>query len=121
MDPDRVHEANFTSSESLLEEKCTGVSEKGSNIGADSEGVSAGGFVVVIVERGNRLGRNAEHVAGVFGVSEDAEGGFVDGDHGAEGLDEAAALDFEKVSGYLLLRNGLCCDAKGLGVVEGAS
>ena len=76
------------------------MSEEGSNIGAESEG-----GVILVVERRHGLRSNVEHVAGVVGVTEDAEGGLVDGDHGAEGLDEAAELDFDKVSHYLLLRD----------------
>ena len=106
MNPDRVHEANFARGEGLFEENGAGVSEEGSDIGSEREG-----GVVLVVERRDGLWSNAEHVTGVVGVGKDAEGGLVDGDHGAEGLDEAAALNFEKVSRYLLLRDGFRCDA----------
>ena len=84
------------------------MSEEGSDIGAESEG-----GVVLVVERRDGLRSNAKHVAVIVGVTKDAEGGLVDGDHGAKGLDEAAALDFDKVSHYLLLGDRFQCDAKG--------
>jgi len=113
MDPDRVHEANFARGEGLFEEESAGLSEERTDVGAERKGVE------LVVDRGDGLRSNAEHVARVLGVRQDAEGGLADGDHGAERLDEASALDFEEVRRYLLLRHRFRGEANRLGVVEG--
>lgn len=118
MDPDRVEERDLTRAEGLLEEEGAGVGEEGPDVGADCQRLRRP------VEAGDGLGRYAEHVAGVLGVSEDAEGGLVDGDHAAEGLDEAAALDPEEVGGDLVFGEGVGgggggVEVGGVGVVEG--
>ncbi|ONK59850.1 uncharacterized protein A4U43_C08F11600 [Asparagus officinalis] len=73
-----------------LEEGGGGWGEEGADVGAEGERVGS----LVVVEDEDGLGDEVEEVGGVLREGEEEEGGSVDGEGAAEGLDVTNALNW---------------------------